>query len=62
MKASKKPQSRSCKDPKDLESDLKKFEEAGRFEPRPITADDVRRIRQRHFGYLAEELAADGDD
>jgi hypothetical protein len=28
----------------------------------PITADDVRRIRQRYFGFLKSELAEPSDD
>jgi hypothetical protein len=28
----------------------------------PITADDVRRIRQRYFGFLESELAEPSDD
>jgi hypothetical protein len=28
----------------------------------PITADDVRRIRQRYFGFLKSELAERSDD
>jgi hypothetical protein len=38
-----------------------KADEANR-RSEPITADDVRRIRQRYFGYLPDELVAGDDD
>jgi hypothetical protein len=52
---------RSCKDTKYLERDIKKFTEARAHEisDEPVSKDDVRRIRQRYFGFLRSESTAE---
>ena len=46
-----------CKDAENFESDLEKFTEGRGYElsREPLSADDVRRFRQRYFGFLESE-------
>ena len=53
-----------CKDEENFEMDLRKSTEARGYDlvDHGITADDVRRVRQRYFGSLVSELAERSDD
>jgi hypothetical protein len=51
----------SCKDEGDFERDIKKFTEtrAHELSNEEVPESEVRRIRQRYFGFLASELPTD---
>jgi len=51
----------TCKNEKDFERDIKKFTEARAHElsDEPVREGDVRRIRQRYFGFLRSESPAE---
>ncbi|WP_368506938.1 hypothetical protein [Bradyrhizobium lupini] len=52
---------RHCKDEHNLEKDIKKFTEtrAHELSNKKVTGSEVRRIRQRYFGFLASEVPTD---